>query len=63
MLTVAAVPESSLTDAEPCVGPCVDIQATCEPGEGSVAVLPAAVAKSTYPPLAPVSAWRVQPVE
>ena len=63
VLMVAAVPESSLTVAEPRVGPCVDIQAAWKPVKVSVAVLPAAVAKSTDPPLAPESVCRVQPAE
>ena len=58
---VAAVPESSLTVAEPRVGPWVDIQATWKPVNVSVAVFPATVAKSTDPPLAPESVCRVQP--
>src|SRR5262252_8025967 len=61
VLIVAAVPVSSLTVAEPRVGPWVDIQATWKPVKVSVAVLPAAVAKSTDPPLAPASVCRVQP--
>ena len=58
---VAAVPESSLTVAEPRVGPWVDIQATWKPVKVSVAVFPFTVAKSTDPPLAPESVCRVQP--
>src|SRR4029077_8717242 len=61
VLMVAAVPESSLTVAEPRVGPWVDIQATWKPVKVSVAVLPFTVAKSTDPPLAPDSVCRVQP--
>ena len=44
VLMVAAVPESSLTDAEPRVVPCVDTQAAWMPVKDSVAVFPAAVA-------------------
>src|SRR6266853_273062 len=61
VLMVAAVPESSLTVAEPRVGPWVDIQATWKPVNVSVAVFPFTVAKSTDPPLATESAGRVQP--
>src|SRR6266702_2926377 len=62
-LLAAAVPESSLTVAEPRVGPWVDIHATWKPVKVSVAVLPFTVAKSTEPPLAPLRVCRVQPVE
>src|SRR5690349_1571414 len=46
VLMVCAAPESSLTVAEPLVGPCDDIQATWKPVKLNVAVFPATVAKS-----------------
>src|SRR5215831_19936781 len=63
VLMVTGDPASSLTVAEPRVGPWVDIQATWKPVKLNVAVLPATVAKSTDPPLAPERVCRVQPAE
>src|SRR5262249_50875791 len=63
VLMVTGDPASSLTVAEPRVGPWVDIQATWKPVKLNVAVLPATVAQSTDPPWAPESVCRVQPAE
>jgi hypothetical protein len=60
---VVVAPESSFTVAEPRVGPTVETHAAWMPVNDSVAVFPATAAKSTEPPLAPVSVCRVQPVE
>ena len=54
---------SSLTEADPCPAPWVEIHAIWLPVNDSVAVLPAAVAYLTDPPLAPERFWFVQPDE
>ena len=63
MLTVDAVPASSLAVADPRSVPFVETQATWDPVNENVAVFPATVANLTDPPKEPASDCFVQPLE